>query len=136
MVTAVVVACAAPAAAHPDRIPAHPRPVQAAVAARPLVPAADAPSGYRETGFRGAVVTAPAPPPGRLTSKQRWDAEFQHAAMGGLIGAGVGLLLATPVFLLVPLWLAAGALGAGVGLLAIGGLPLITAGIDYYTGRP
>jgi hypothetical protein len=71
-----------------------------------------------------------------MSAQRRWDNELVRAELGALIGGGVGLLLASPAFLIVPVWLAAGALGAGIGFAVTGGLPLVQAGIDYFGGHP
>ncbi|MFI1912175.1 hypothetical protein [Nocardia sp. NPDC020380] len=70
------------------------------------------------------------------SSKERWDAKVQRATFGALVGAGIGAVLGIPVFYLVLPPLIGAAIGASIGFLAVGGQPLLDAGIAYFTGQP
>ncbi|WP_433731182.1 hypothetical protein ACQP0C_05600 [Nocardia sp. CA-129566] len=78
----------------------------------------------------------PAPQP--TTSQERWNQEVQRASFGALIGAGIGLIIGLPLggIILFPIPMATVAIGASIGFLAVGGQPLIDAGIAYFTGQP
>ncbi|MFD3702756.1 hypothetical protein ACFWUP_06370 [Nocardia sp. NPDC058658] len=69
-------------------------------------------------------------------TEERWNAEVQRATMGALIGAGIGLIPGLMLgILIIPVFLFP-AIGAGIGFLAVGGQPLIEAGIAHFTAPP
>ncbi|MFI6367268.1 hypothetical protein ACIBG0_31455 [Nocardia sp. NPDC050630] len=72
------------------------------------------------------------------TSAERWNQEVQRASFGALIGAGIGLIIGLPLggIILFPIPMATTAIGAAIGFLAVGGQPLIDAGVAYFSGQP
>ncbi|GAB2720918.1 hypothetical protein [Nocardia thraciensis] len=72
------------------------------------------------------------------TAEERWNAEVQRASFGAMVGGGIGLVigLALGGLILFPIPIATTAIGAGIGFLAVGGQPLIDAGIAYFSGQP
>lgn len=71
-----------------------------------------------------------------ISSQDRWNEQVQRGTFGAMIGAAIGGIITIPfwIFILPPL-LGIG-IGAAIGFLAVGGQPLIDAGIAYFSGQP
>lgn len=71
-----------------------------------------------------------------ITSQERWNEQVQRGTFGALIGGAIGGLITIPFWIFVLPPLLGIAIGAGIGFLAVGGQPLLDAGIAYFTGQP
>ncbi|WP_330184793.1 hypothetical protein OHB26_15100 [Nocardia sp. NBC_01503] len=71
-----------------------------------------------------------------ITSQERWNEQVQRGTFGALIGGAIGGLITIPFWIFVLPPLLGIAIGAGIGFLAVGGQPLIDAGVAYFTGQP